>query len=50
MDFLYYGEANIFEEKLENFLVIAEELKMNELEGPETNVGAEEMHPKKSQS
>ena len=42
VDFLYYGEANIVEEKLETFLAIAEELKLKGLEGGETNVEAEE--------
>ena len=42
VDFLYYGEANIVEEKLETFLAIAEELKLRGIEGGETNVEAEE--------
>ena len=33
LDFLYRGEANIFQENLEPFLVLAEELKLKELEG-----------------
>ena len=33
VDFLYYGEANIFEEKLDTFLYIAEELKLKGLSG-----------------
>ena len=33
VDFLYYWEANIFEEKLETFLSIAEELKLKGLTG-----------------
>ena len=33
VDFLYYGEANIFEAKLETFLCIAEELKLKGLAG-----------------
>ena len=33
VDFLYYGETNIFQENLENFLEIAEELKLNGIQG-----------------
>ena len=33
VDFLYYGEANIFEEKIDTFLSIAEELKLKGLAG-----------------
>ena len=44
VDFLYYGEANIFEEKLHNFLAIAEELKLKGLEGGNTTEGTEENH------
>ena len=33
LDFLYRGEANIFQENLEAFLSLAEELKLKELEG-----------------
>ena len=32
-DFLYYGEANIYQENLDNFLGIAEELKLKGLTG-----------------
>ena len=28
VDFLYYGEANIYQENLDNFLTIAEELDL----------------------
>ena len=42
VDFLYYGEANIYEENLATFLGIAEELKLKGLEGGETNEGTEE--------
>ena len=44
VDFLYYGEANIFEEKLQHFLAIAEDLKLKGLEGEETPEGTEEKH------
>ena len=33
VDFLYYGEANIYQENLENFLKIAEEIQLNGLTG-----------------
>ena len=33
IDFLYYGEANIYQENLEIFLAIAEELKLKGLTG-----------------
>lgn len=31
LDFLYFGEANIAQEKLENFLAIASELELDGL-------------------
>ena len=33
IDFLYYGEANVFQENLESFLSMAEELKLKGLTG-----------------
>ena len=33
IDFLYYGEANIYQENLDSFLAIAEELQLKGLEG-----------------
>ena len=33
VDFLYYGEANVFQENLDSFLAIAEELKLKGLKG-----------------
>ena len=33
VDFLYFGEANVFEQNLETFLAIAEELKLKGLSG-----------------
>ena len=33
VDFLYYGEANVTEENLDNFLLLAEELKLKGLTG-----------------
>ena len=49
IDFLYFGEANVYQENLENFLAIAEELQLKGLEGskdqPESNE-AEQLEPK----
>ena len=49
VDFLYFGEANVYQENLENFLAIAEELQLKGLEGskdqPESNE-AEQLEPK----
>ena len=39
VDFIYQGEANVFQEQLENFLVLAEELELNGLNG-DTEEGA----------
>ena len=36
VDFLYYGEANVFQENLDSFLAIAEELKLKGLTGQQT--------------
>ena len=36
IDFLYFGEANVYQEKLDLFLVMAEELKLKELDGNQT--------------
>ena len=48
VDFLYFGEANVFQENLDNFLAIAEELQLKGLEGskdhPESNE-AEQVEP-----
>ena len=33
VDFLYYGEANVFQENLDSFLAIADELKLKGLTG-----------------
>ena len=45
MDFLYNGEANVFQESLEAFLALAEELKLKGLSG---GVEAEETSVKES--
>ena len=29
MDFFYHGEANVYQENLDSFLVLAEELQLN---------------------
>ena len=36
VDFMYYGEVQVYQEDLANFLAIAEELKLNGLTGVET--------------
>ena len=40
LDFLYYGEANIYQENLDNFLGIAKELQLQGLGGEEKSDGA----------
>ena len=37
LDFLYFGEANVFQESLDSFLAIAEELKLKGLTGQTSN-------------
>ena len=37
VDFLYFGEANVYQENFESFLAIAEELQLKGLEGSKTN-------------
>ena len=37
LDFLYLGEANVFQENLDSFLAIAEELKLKGLTGQNTS-------------
>ena len=41
VDFLYFGEANIFQEHLDSFLNIAQELQLKGLHGPEGGGGEE---------
>ena len=50
VDFLYYGEANIFQDNLDVFLNIAEELQLKGLTGEDTAIKTEEpfQHPLKS--
>ena len=40
VDFLYYGEANIYQENLENFLAIAEEFQLKGLTGSNDQFGS----------
>ena len=50
IDFLYYGEANVYQENLEGFLAIAEELQIKGLEGSKDQYGSneeEELKPMK---
>ena len=42
LDFLYHGEANIYQENLEQFLKIAEELKLSGLNGENSNTKQDE--------
>ena len=37
LDFIYHGEANIYQEDLDGFLALAEELKLRGLAGSEEN-------------
>ena len=46
VDFLYRGEANVFQENLDSFLAMAEELKLKGLTGGKAN--AEELTPERS--
>ena len=51
VDFLYYGEANVYQENLENFLAIAEELQLKGLTGSKDQFGsneAEQLKPKEN--
>ena len=41
VDFIYHGEANIFQEQLESFLVLAEELELKGLSGNSEEVASE---------
>ena len=41
MDFLYCGEANVYQENLDSFLAIAEELQIKGLMGKTHNVEVE---------
>ena len=45
VDFVYFGEANIFHENLETFLALAEDLKLRGLEGKPENETNEIINP-----
>ena len=50
LDFLYFGEANVYQENLDTFLALAEELKLKGLTGTAENKMVEDsvdqLHPK----
>ena len=49
VDFLYFGEANIFQENLDAFLALANELKLKGLEGPAAvEEDSKDCHPPES--
>merc|ERR1712200_184365 len=41
VDFFYHGEANVYQENLDSFLVLAEELQLKGLRGNQTETDAE---------
>ena len=43
VDFLYYGEANVYQENLDSFLAVAEELQLKGLMGSNTDTQPEEI-------
>ena len=43
IDFLYYGEGNVFQENLDSFLALAEELKLKGLNSTDNNVNDAEV-------
>ena len=46
LDFLYFGEANVFQESLDSFLAIAEELRLKGLTGQTSNdLEKDQEHP-----
>ena len=47
VDFIYLGEANVFQEELESFLALAEELQLKGLDGSSEEKALEE-YPKES--
>merc|ERR1719319_1673036 len=44
IDFLYFGEANVYQEHLESFLAVAEELQLKGLMGSGAEEEAKELH------
>ena len=47
IDFLYHGEANVYQENIDSFLAIAEELQLKGLHGNQTEAVPEEVQPRK---
>ena len=48
VDFLYNGEANVFQENLDSFLAVAEDLRLKGLTGPaEGNTSQDNVKPRK---
>ena len=47
IDFLYFGEANVFQENLDAFLALAEELKLKGLTGEAEHDAKEKVPPKR---
>ena len=45
VDFFYHGEANVFQENLDSFLVLAEELQLKGLRGNQTEKDTSEVFP-----
>ena len=50
IDFLYFGEANVFQENLDSFLAIAEELRLKGLTGTESSTEAKDTLSKTEQT
>ena len=48
IDFLYHGEANVYQENIDSFLAIAEELQLKGLHGNQTELMPEEIQQQKS--
>jgi len=46
IDFLYYGEANVYQENIDAFLAIAEELKLKGLSGTKNEENNDEVVPR----
>jgi len=44
VDFIYFGEANVYQEKLDSFLAVAEELQLKGLKGSSTKEEAEQIN------
>merc|ERR1712129_557221 len=49
IDFLYFGEANVYQENLDSFLAVAEELRLKGLMGSGAEEEAEKSHRKPPQ-